>query len=280
MRRNPHYGPRALRDLMRVAHRLRIASWNAASFLGTDGLELVGQRRHHREMREACRRMSRADVLALQGVRGTTVEMAQCTHYLLGRHISSSCYSHGCVGCVVFVVSLEFPSLFGRTDLIEVAGGRIAILRCRSASGMALDISNVHASHERMLAPSMSPHESEYRTPPSLYNPLTFANASQKSVAKALNGILEEIAATTVSPLQRGFVRGPQILDTEFDIEPAVECCGYPGLFLFGTEAVFPFCTSGVDLEGTGKGEDCRSNSAMQCRRYITMLRPRSCSTV
>lgn len=64
-------------------------------------------------------------------------------------------------------------------------------------------------------------------------------------MAKALNWILEDIACATVSPLQRGFVRGRQILDNVFDMESSIERYLHtfgsdPGVFLFDVKAAFP----------------------------------------
>lgn len=90
-----------------------------------------------------------------------------------------------------------------------------------------------------------SPTDSDCLAPPSRYRPLTLANASQKLVAKALNYILEGVASSTVSPLQRGFAKGRQIMDNVFDVEASMEVCLHregcdPGIFLFDVEAAFP----------------------------------------
>lgn len=45
-----------------------------------------------------------------------------------------------------------------------------------------------------------SPSDNVCRAPPGRYRPLTLANASQTLLAKAINGTLEQVAATTVSP--------------------------------------------------------------------------------
>lgn len=92
---------------------------------------------------------------------------------------------------------------------------------------------------------AVSPTDDESRAEPGRYRPLTLANASQTLLAKAITSLLEEVAVTTVSPLQRGFVRGRQILDNVFDVECAMELAllqvdSDPGIFLFDVEAAFP----------------------------------------
>lgn len=89
----------------------------------------------------------------------------------------------------------------------------------------------------------LSPTDDESRATPGRYRPLTLSNASQKLLAKAINGLLERVAVRTVSPLQRGFVRGRQNLGNVFDVEEAMEMArpqSDPGVFLFDIEAAFP----------------------------------------
>lgn len=58
----------------------------------------------------------------------------------------------------------------------------------------------------------------EYRAAPGRHRPPTLANPSQKLLAKGVDYMLDDVVTTTLPPIQHGFVRGRQILDTTLSV--------------------------------------------------------------